>query len=332
MTHPTTILAAVAAIAAALALAGTLGLFLFTLYVRARVASLMPPKGRFVDVPDARLHIHDSGDGPPILMIHGLAGQLAHYTYGIAGRLDGEFRVVAVDRPGSGHSSRADDGCAGLSQQAAALAALIARLGLSQPLVVGHSLGGAVALTLALEHPGLVGGLALIAPLTRMQDEVPPVFAGLAVRSARLRRLLAWTVAVPASIRQSRAALGQVFGPETPPADFATRGGGLLGLRPEAYLSASLDLQALPDCLPPLQQRWHELRLPVSVLYGRDDRILSWQANGRGLVEQVPGARLELVDGGHMLPVTQPDVCAAFIRRAQADVAAGAQQGTGTAR
>lgn len=327
MTLPT-ILAA----GAALALACALGLFLFTLFVRAKVTALMPPRGRFVDVPGARLHIHDGGDGPPVVMIHGLAGQLSHYTYGIAARLEDAFRVIAVDRPGSGHSTRAPDACAGLSHQAAALAALIERLGLERPLVVGHSLGGAVALTLALEHPQHVGGLALIAPLTRMQDTVPPVFEGLTVRSPGLRRLLAWTLAVPSSIRHGRAALDQVFGPEASPADFGSRGGALLGLRPEAYLAAARDLQALPDCLPQLQERWQDLRLPISVLYGRDDRILSWQANGRDLVARVPGARLDLVDGGHMLPVTQPEACAAFIRRAQADVdAARARPATGTA-
>lgn len=324
-------LASLLATAVVAVLACTLGLFLFTVAVRAKVMAVLPPKGRFVDVPGARIHLHESGQGAPILMIHGLAGQLSHYTYGIAGRLDRDFRVIAVDRPGSGHSARAADACAGLSEQAAALAALIERLDLRQPLVVGHSLGGAVALTLALEYPQHVGGLALIAPLTRMQDEVPPAFEGLTVRLPAVRRLLAWTLAVPSSIRRGRATLDQVFGPEAPPADFATRGGALLGLRPEAFLSASLDLQALPDCLPALQERWRDLRLPVSVLYGRDDRILSWQANGRDLVAQVPGARLDLVDGGHMLPVTKPEACAAFIRRAYADlVAARTAQATGT--
>jgi pimeloyl-ACP methyl ester carboxylesterase len=304
----------------ALVMGGAVALALFTLYIARKVGALLPPRGRFVDVPGARLHVHDSGTGPAIVMVHGLAGQLAHYTYGVAGDLERDHRVVAVDRPGAGHSTRAAGASAGLSAQAAALAGLIAQLGLDRPLVVGHSLGGAVALTLALEHPGSVGGLALLAPLTHIMDDVPPVFRGLMIRSRFLRGLVAWTVAVPASIRNSRAALEQVFGPDPVPQDFALRGGGLLGLRPQAYLSASLDLQALPDCLPDLQRRWRELRLPVSVLYGRDDRILSWQANGQALVDQVPGARLELVDGGHMLPVAHAQASADFIRRAARDL------------
>jgi pimeloyl-ACP methyl ester carboxylesterase len=60
----------------------------------------------------------------------------------------------------------------------------------------------------------------------------------------------------------------------------------------------------------------------VSVLYGRGDRILDWKANGQALVEKIHGATLKLVGGGHMLPITQPELTAQFIRdaaRAQAD-------------
>jgi pimeloyl-ACP methyl ester carboxylesterase len=56
------------------------------------------------------------------------------------------------------------------------------------------------------------------------------------------------------------------------------------------------------------------MRLPVSVLYGRGDRILSPTEQGQALVAKLPGAKLTLMDGGHMLPVTAPEACAVFIR------------------
>jgi len=296
--------------------------FLFTVYMARKVESLLPPRGRFVDVPGARLHLHEFDGGTPgapaLLLVHGLAGQLAHYTYAVTDRLAGRWRMVAVDRPGNGHSTRGPDTPADLETQADALAALIDELGLGRPLVVGHSLGGALALALALHHPQRVGGLALIAPLTHMQDTVPPVFEGLTILSPSWRRFVAWTLAIPASIRNGRATLEQVFGPDPVPHDFATRGGGLLGLRPGAFLSASADLQALPDRLPDQHARYSELRVAVSILYGKDDRILDWRAHGQALVDKVDGARLELVAGGHMLPVTHPDVTAAFIDAAAA--------------
>jgi pimeloyl-ACP methyl ester carboxylesterase len=295
-------------------------LVLFTWWTARKVESVLPAKGRFIDVPGARLHIREFGEAsaerPPILLIHGLAGQLSHYTYGVAGRLAARHRVIVVDRPGSGYSTRAPDAAADLSTQAAALAALVRTLGLGPTFVVGHSLGGAVALTMALEHPRQVAGLALLAPLTHIRDDVPPVFKGLTIASPRVRRLVAWTLAIPASIRNSAATLEVVFGPEAVPKDFATKGGGLLSLRPGAFLSASSDLQALPERLPQVQARYGELRMPVSVLYGKDDRILDWKDNGQALVDKVPGARLALVEGGHMLPVTQVEATAGFIEEA----------------
>jgi pimeloyl-ACP methyl ester carboxylesterase len=291
--------------------------YLFTVYMARKVEALLPPTGRFVDVPGARLHVREFAgggpDAPAVLLVHGLAGQLDHYTFGVTGRLAGRCRVIAVDRAGSGHSTRAPGTPADLHTQADMLAALIDKLGLERPFVVGHSLGGALSLALALRHPERVRGLALIAPLTHMQEKVPPVFEGLTILSPLWRNLVAWTLATPAQIKNTRATLDQVFGPEPVPHDFATRGGGLLALRPSAFLSASDDLRALPDCLPTQETRYGELTLPVSVLYGRDDRILDWKAHGQALVDKVDGARLELVDGGHMLPLTNPEVTTAFI-------------------
>lgn len=297
----------------ALALVLFFSAFLFTAWMARKVEALVPPSGEFVDVAGTRLHVRTFA-GPPgapaLLLLHGLGGQVAHFTYGLTDLLCAHYRVVAVDRPGNGYSAPA---APDLAAQAALVASLIERLGLVRPLVVGHSLGGAVALALALDHPQHVAGLALLAPLTHTQETVPAVFRALTIESALLRRLVAWTVATPASIRNSRATLDQVFGPDPVPADFALRGGGLLGLRPATFLAASNDLLALRPRLAQQQARYPGLRLPLHVLYARGDRILDWRLHGQGLVDAVPGATLTLIEGGHMLPLTQPRACADLI-------------------
>ena len=307
----------IAAAGAAVAAVGS-GLALFTRHVARKVEAALPPQGFFVDVPGARLHVREQGIGPAVLLIHGLAGQMSHFTYEVARRLAPHHRVVSVDRPGAGYSTRKPGTPAGLREQAAALAALIECLGLERPLVVGHSLGGAVALALALDHPDRVAGLSLLAPLTHMPDDVPPAFGALAIESPALRRLLAWTIATPASIARGGAVLKQVFGPDPVPHDFATRGGGLLGLRPGQFLAAAEDVQALPAQLPQYSARYGELRMPVSVLFGRGDALLPWREHGEALACKVPHAVLELVEGGHMLPVAQPELTVRFIRGAAA--------------
>jgi pimeloyl-ACP methyl ester carboxylesterase len=291
-------------------------LALFTWAAARSVQAALPPQGRFIDVPGARLHVVEKGSGPAVLLIHGLAGQLCHFTYGVVDRLARDHRVVAVDRPGSGYSVRSPGAAATLSAQADAIAALIEKLQLGQPLVVGHSLGGAVALCLAQRHPDRVAGLALVAPLTHTPQAVPAAFDGLMITRPWVRALVGWTLALPVLLLRSKAVLGLVFGPETVPRDFATRGGGLLGVRPSHFVGAATDLDAVPHDLPALEAGYRSMRLPVQVLYGRGDRVLSPAVQGQGLTAALPGAQLTLVDGGHMLPVTQPELTAGFIAAA----------------
>ncbi|MDB5792765.1 MAG: alpha/beta hydrolase [Massilia sp.] len=287
----------------------------FTWRTARRVEAFLPAKGKFIDVPGARLHVRESGNGPPILLLHGLGGQSAHFDYGVFEQLAHSHRVVAVDRPGSGYSRRDAGSAPDVSTQAAALAALIEQLGLGRPLVAGHSLGGAIALTLALEHPDKVGALALVAPLTHVQANAPVVFKALSIASPSLRTLFAWTLATPGAIKGGKKLLAAVFAPEKAPRDFPVKGGGMLSLRPGQFLASSADMQALPGRMPQIAARYAQLSVPVGVLFGREDPILDWQQQGQALADKVDGSSLELVDGGHMLPVTQPRLVADFIAR-----------------
>jgi pimeloyl-ACP methyl ester carboxylesterase len=301
-----------------LVLAIAAGLLLFTIHTVRQVEAVLPPAGRFVDVPGARLHVVERGQGPAVLLVHGLAGQLCHFTYSVVDQLAAQYRVVAVDRPGSGYSVRSPRASAALGAQADVLAAFIDELGLGRPLVVGHSLGGAVALALAQRHPGRVAGLLLLAPLTHPVREISPVFSRLKIAKPWMRTLVAWTLAVPLGIAKRDEVLNLIFGPESVPGDFATRGGGLLTLRPSHFVAACADLAAIPEDLEGMTRRYATMQLPVRIIYGRDDRILNHQEQGETLAAILPGARLTLIDGGHMLPVTAPGVVAQFIREAAA--------------
>tara|TARA_R110000764_G_scaffold209983_3_gene295847 strand:- start:47954 stop:48904 length:951 start_codon:yes stop_codon:yes gene_type:complete len=291
------------------------GLFLFTLFIKKRVELGMPPEGRFLQVQGTRVHYLEQGTGPCILMIHGLSGVAQNFGYQVMGELARDHRVIAVDRPGSGYSVRHPRSSAALDVQADVMAGVIDALKLDKPLIVGHSLGGAVALATALRYPDKVSGLALVAPLTHMPSETSKAFAALNIPYPWLRKLVGWTLAIPLSIRNREKVMDIVFGPEAAPEDFPLRGGGFLGMRPSQFVAASTDMHALPDVLPTMQQSYGSLKLPVGVLYGRQDRILNPQEQGQGLVDALPDTELELIDGGHMLPITQPQVTSEFIRR-----------------
>ena len=291
------------------------GLAGFSVAAARRIETIVPPQGGFLEVDGERVHVLDKGAGPPLVMIHGLSGQMGNLTHSLVGRLTQDFRVVAFDRPGSGYSTRPAGGQAGLEAQAATLAKAIRKLKLDKPVVVGHSLGGAVALALALDHPDCVSALALIAPLTHPIGTAPLVFRALAIRSPFLRRLGAWTVATPGGLLFRNFSTRAVFAPEAPSGDFAVAGGGLLALRPRNLEEASADMIAVNDDLEPMTARYFSIAVPVGILYGRGDPLLNPAAQGESMKRILPSLDLEMVDGGHMLPMTQPDLCAAFIRR-----------------
>jgi pimeloyl-ACP methyl ester carboxylesterase len=313
-------------IAAILALAVLIaGLVWFSASTARKIQTTLPARGRFMEIDGERIHYVDTGGiGPAVVMIHGLGGNLLHFNYALASLLAAEFRLILVDRPGSGYSSRAAGADATLTAQAAAIGKLIRSLGLTRPLVVGHSLGGAISLALALDHPDCVGGLALLAPLTHSQDEVPAILRRLAIRSSPVRNLVAWTLATPLGIRGGPAALKEVFAPEAVVPDFPLRAGGLLGLRPKAFYAASSDILAINDVLPAYVKRYPSLDLPLGILFGKADRLLDYRAHGEAMKASCPALDLELIDGGHMLPMTAPDRCAALIRR----IAARQQEGS----
>lgn len=290
------------------------GLALYSASTARRIDRALRPSGEFVDVDGARLHYVERGSGPPIVMIHGLAGQGGHFTHSIVDLLAGEFRVIVVDRPGAGHSTRRRGEPASVRAQARVIADFIAALDLDRPLVVGHSLGGAIALALALDHPHSVRGLALIAPFTRGGKAIPAHFKGFVIRSPLVREIVARTIAVPLSIRRGRRVVAAAFAPDVPPKDFAIAARGLLALRPSAFRSASEDLMAAERDMPDLLARYSTLSIPIAVLFGTGDTVLDHHHNGVRLREEIPHANVTLIEGGHMLPVSAAQVTADWIR------------------
>ena len=296
--------------------AAAAGALFFTARTVRKVEALVPRDGRMIEVDGQLLHVAEEGAGPPLLLIHGLGGQMRSFGRDLIDDLARHYRVIRVDRPGSGYSPRDIGTAADLHTQARLMAGLIAELGLEKPWLVGHSLGGALALTIAGLYPDAIGGLLLIAPASQpvAAAQVPRVFKGLMV-SPRMRRAIAHSIAVPLSILRSKAVLAEVFRPERVPADFAVAGGGALGMRPSAFIGASADLAEAGTDMASVVARYADLKLPTHILYGRGDAVLDFRLHGEQTADEIPGARLTLVDGGHMLPFTQGIETARWVRK-----------------
>ncbi len=306
-----------------------LGMHLWTRRLTRQGTAMVPQLGEIVPVEGGSIHYVEKGDPakPTIVMIHGLSGQLQHFTYALVDDLASDFHVLAVDRPGCGYSTRDSAQLAALPDQARMIHDLLETKGIGSAILVGHSLGGAVSLAMALDYPDRTGALALLAPLTQQMPGTPAVFKPLEIRTEWLRNLISNTVAVPMARKTAPLVLNQVFAPEAAPADFLDRAGGALGLRPSAFITASQDVIGVESSMGPLCQRYRDLQVRGGILFGAEDPVLSAEEHGAAMTSF--GLTFEaMADRGHMILITAPDACASFIRRIARQTHAPAAQST----
>ncbi|WP_244620203.1 alpha/beta hydrolase [Mesorhizobium sp. NFR06] len=303
-------------VAAALVL---LALMLMTWRVAAKAERLVPTCGKFVEIDGNRIHYVEQGDGRPIVFLHGLGAQLHHFRHTLFGRFGAGYRLIALDRPGSGYSARASGATGRLPEQAEVVRRFIEELRLERPLIVGHSLGGAIALALATEHPAAISGIALLSPLTHLEARTGRGFDLLYVPTPLLRRLLAHTVAIPLSLRYAQPTMKFIFAPQAVPADYMVAGGGWLGLRPSHYFATSTDVVAVERDLGQIERRYRAISMPTGILFGTGDQVIGEAVHGEPMLDEIKDLDFERVEGlGHMPQFVEPERVVAFIQRVAA--------------
>ncbi len=256
-----------------------------------------------------RVRCYVAGTGPAVLLVHGLFTD--HRVWRpVAERLAKDFRVIVPELPGAGESEKPTRYAFTRDALAETLVDLLAGLSVPRAHVVGHGLGGLVALTLAADRPEFVDRLAVVSTVA---VEAPQSFR---------TRLAAVPVLGPFVFKQvyGRSVLhgyfrGDVFAP---------------GFRYDgALLDAWYDTFAMPEArecqyqmltraqtdVSALGPRLPKVRTPALVLWGdRDPRVPI--TVGQRLAHELPAGRMEVIENaGHAPPLEQPEATADALRR-----------------
>lgn len=269
-----------------------------------------PPAGRFVEVEGGRLHVVELGprDAPPVLLLHGASGNLADMRVALGERLAQRYRVILVDRPGHGWSDRPGGAADALpSAQANLIHQALTRLGVTRPIVVGHSWSGALATAYALAYPGEVRGLVLLAPVTH------PWPGGIGwindvVAMPVIGPLIARTLILPTGYFMLKPGVAGVFRPDAPPENYGEHTGVAMLLRPREFIANAQDLSQLKEFVRAQSQRYGELKMPVTIIAGDKDPVVYTDIHSRAIGRQVPQATLNVLPGvGHMVHYVAAD-------------------------
>jgi pimeloyl-ACP methyl ester carboxylesterase len=278
---------------------------------------LFPAQGRMIEVAGAVIHVLDLGPRDaarlPVVMIHGASSNLEVMRRPLGDLLAQNHRVILIDRPGHGWSTRVRPEDSTPAIQAAMIEEALVKLGIGPAIFVVHSWSGALGARMALDYPDRVAGLVMLAPV------VYPWPGGVGwynrlVTTPMIGPLLAYTITLPLGALLAEPGARGVFLPQAVPEHFVHDTATLLVLRPREFLANARDLVTLKAAVAEQAPRYGEIKLPVVIISGEVDKTVSTNIHSRPFAQAVSGAKLIVLPGvGHMIQNAAPELVIAEI-------------------
>lgn len=279
-------------------------------------ARTYPPQGTFSVIGGEELHYREARpQGTPkgtVVLVHGAWADHADLFASLAPHLR-DYRVIAIDRPGQGWSSRSSDmQMAVPARQADALMALLDRIAPERIVLVAHSLGGPLSTYIALQRPERLRALVLISAITHpwlgdVQYLSLPASPTIGPFFNRLLFIPIASILVP-------KAIGIAFSPQSAPPDYAAASELPLLYREKTFRANIQDLLATEAFLQVLAPHYGDLHVPTVVITGDSDALVSPVRHSAAIAREVPNAKLMVLPGvGHMPHHARPQLIAEVI-------------------
>ncbi len=271
-----------------------------------------PARGRMIEVAGATLNVVNIGPrdapGPPVVMIHGASSNLEVMRQPLGEMLASNHRVILIDRPGHGWSTRARPEDSTPAIQGRMIEEALEKLGVGQAILVVHSWSGALGARMALDYPTRVAGLVMLAPVAYPWRGGIGWYTKL-VAIPVIGPLLAYTITLPLGYFLAKPGARGVFLPQVMPDGFVGDTATALLLRPREFLANARDIVTLRAAVEEQAPRYGEIRVPTVVISGEIDKTVTTNIHSRPFAKAVPNAKLiVLPDVGHMVQNAVPEL------------------------
>lgn len=276
----------------ALALAG----YVFTAWKARDLERQHPNTGELIEIGGLRMSsvfvpAGENADLPPVVFIHGASGNLRDQMHAFHAKLKGRADLLFLDRPGHGYSERGGPENDLPDGQARAIARLMEKRGIDKAIIVGHSFGGAIAASFALEHPEKTAGLLFLAPATHLWPGGIDWYYNLA-RQPVIGWLFTRIVALPAGLSRIDSGTRFIFSPNPRPGGYIEATAPALVLRPATFRNNATDVANLQDYVRRIQPRYAGIRARTVIVTGDTDGVVYEEIHSRGLARDIRGAEL----------------------------------------
>jgi pimeloyl-ACP methyl ester carboxylesterase len=277
-----------------------------------------PAQGKMIEVAGASLNVVDIGPrdaaGPPVVMIHGASSNLEVMRQPLGDMLAENHRVILIDRPGHGWSTRARSDYSTPAIQGKMIDEALEKLGVGRAILVVHSWSGALGARIALDYPQRVAGLVMLAPVACPWPGGVGWYNKL-VTTPVIGPLLAYSITLPLGFFLAEPGARGVFLPQLMPDGFVRNTATPLLLRPREFLANARDLVTLKAAVVEQAPRYANIKAPTVVIAGDVDKTVSTSIHSRPFAAAVPNAKLIILpDVGHMVQNAVPELVISEIK------------------
>ena len=275
------------------------------------VQRAFPPQGQMIEVSGAALHVVDMGPrdaGPPVVMLHGASSNLEIMRQPVGERLAKTHRVILIDRPGHGWSTRASLSDSTPAAQGRMIDEALQKLEVGKAIFVVHSWSGALGARMALDYPARVAGLVMLAPVAYPWPGGVSQYNKV-IATPVIGPLLAYTITLPLGYLLAESGARGVFLPQMMPDGFVQDTATTLLLRPQEFIANARDLVTLRAAVAEQAPRYGQIKAPITIIAGDVDKTVSTHIHSRPLAATAPNAKLIVLPGvGHMIQIVAPDL------------------------